>query len=156
MNEITVTRVVTDVLEENSYVVSKNGKGFLVDPSGEADVLDGIIASLHCSIEAVLLTHGHFDHCMMAKYYREKGVPLYIHEKDANKLKTKGNLALMVGIMFPYTDVDVILKGGETLNIADIEVKVLYTPGHSSGGVCYIVPAADAMFSGDTIMKLSY
>ncbi len=157
MDKVKIVPVVTDILQENCYIVYKNGKGFLIDPSGDAAALDERISETKAEIKAVLLTHGHFDHCLLAKYYRDKGIPVYIHKDDADKLQNKGNLALMVGVLFPYTAADVTLDDKcEKLNIADIEVKVIHTPGHSKGSVCYVVEEASAIFTGDLIMKLSY
>lgn len=155
-NKVSVTRVVSSLLDENTYLVYKNGRGFIIDPSGDGEVLDNTIKSLNFTPEALLLTHGHFDHCMLVKYYREKGLKAYIHGADADKLQTKKNLSLTCGISFPYTEADVLLQGGETLNIADIKINVIHTPGHSKGSVCYVIDEANALFSGDLLFKLSF
>lgn len=156
MNKINIERIVSPILDENTYIVYKNGRGFIVDAGCDVRLLDKKIADSGIIIEAVLLTHGHFDHCMQAKYYKDKGVKIYIGEMDADKLSTKKNLSLSMYMPFEYTTADVLLKDGDKLNIADIDIKVMATPGHSKGGVSYIIDEAGAIFVGDTVFKLSY
>lgn len=156
MSDVKIEKLVLGDLQTNTYIVYKNGRGFIVDATGDAKILDGEIARLGIDIEAVLLTHGHFDHCLLAKHYREKGIKLYIHGCESEKLFTKKNLALLCGICFPYTEADVLVNDGDVFSIADISVEVLHTPGHSEGSVCYVVDEANAIFVGDLIFKLSY
>jgi Zn-dependent hydrolases, including glyoxylases len=153
---VKVERIIGGELSNNTYICYENGSGFLVDPTGDADVLDKKISELGMNIEAVLLTHGHFDHAMLAKYYQDKGIKVYIHKLDAEKLSTHKNLALMMGLKFPYLTADVMFSEDNTFVVAGIKIQVIHTPGHSSGSVCYVVPAANCIFSGDLIFKLSY
>lgn len=155
MNDLNIVCIPDDSeLYTNTYICYKNEKGFIVDANSNADLIDKKIAELGVKIEAVLLTHGHFDHCMSAKHFQDKGIKVYIHKNDAEKLYTHKNLALMLMLKFPYMHADILLNGDEIFDIADITVKVMHTPGHSAGGVCYIVE--DNIFCGDTLFKLSY
>lgn len=156
MDKIEILKIVVGELSTNCYICYKGNRGFIVDPGGDVEKIDIAISKLGISIVGVLLTHGHFDHCLLAKYYQDKGVKVYIHKLDAEKLNSHKNLALMCGIKFPYTQADVLLEDDEEITLANISIKVLLTPGHSAGSVCYIIDEADTIFCGDLLFKLSY
>ena len=134
----------------NAYIVYKEKEGFIIDPGGSIKKLQSEADALNIKIKAVLLTHGHFDHCGAAYYFQKLGAKVYIHRNDAEKIKSaKGSLAENFGL--PYTPVvaDVLLDDGDELNIADYNINVIHTPGHTSGGVCYVIE--NYIFTGDTI-----
>lgn len=140
-------------LEANAYIVYENkSKAFVIDPGAEPDnilkALDGLGIE---TLTHILLTHGHFDHIGAVADIEEKtGAKVCIHSRDAGMLKSDvHSLAVFTGGKIKKTCAQLIFKGGETINAADIEVKVLHTPGHSGGSVCYI--AGENMFSGDTL-----
>ena len=108
-------------------------------------------------MEAILLTHGHFDHMLAADALRKKyHIPVYVHEKEQHLLgDPKENLSGLWSK--PYTmQADKTVKEGDVLHLADFEIHVLATPGHTAGGVCYYIPAEKALFSGDTLFCESY
>ena len=156
MEKFEVLKIEVGELATNCYICHRGASGFIIDPGGDADKIDIAISKSGISVLGVLLTHGHFDHCLLAKYYQDKGVKVYIHTLDAEKLYSHKNLALMCGIKFPYTKADVLLNDGDSLNIAGINIKVLHTPGHSAGGVCYVIEDENCIFCGDLLFKLSY
>lgn len=149
-----ITRFVGGDLLTNTYLVSNNGQGIIIDPAGLPDILDTEIKKRKLDMKAVLLTHGHFDHCELARYYQDKGLKIYIHAGDAEKLHMikPGSYTGRYGQALAA---NVILFGGETLEIADLKIEVIHTPGHSAGGVCYKI-GNEVLFTGDTIFKLSY
>ena len=72
-------------------------------------------------------------------------------------LSSKSKLALAMGIYdFPYTEADVLLSDGDVFNVAGMEIRAISTPGHTPGGITYLIDEANAMFSGDTMFRLSY
>lgn len=156
MSCLKVERIVTGALETNSYVArGEDGHGFIVDANGDATIFDRFISE--CGVEyvdALLLTHGHFDHIGLAAYYQKKGIKVYIHRADAEKLYTYKNLGAFAGNTVEYLHADVLLDGGEKLSLAGTEVKVMHTAGHSEGSVSYITESG--IFVGDTLFKLSY
>lgn len=154
MEKVKIHRIVAGELQSNCYIVQNGGRGFIVDAAGDADKLEDKIRELGLKIEAVLLTHGHFDHCSLAKHFQDKGIPIYIHKADADKLHSYKNMAVFMNFHFDKLTADVLLNGGEELNIAGLRVGVIHTPGHSEGGVCYALDGV--IFTGDTIFKLSY
>lgn len=144
-------------MQANAFLVYEDTKeGFIVDPGDEAERIMKEV-SRHCieKITHILLTHGHFDHIGAAAHIKKQsGAKVCIHRRDVSMLKSqRDNLSVMAGAPVPTTDADVVFEGGETLNAAGIEVKVVHTPGHSGGSVCYI--AGDSLFAGDTLFYMS-
>lgn len=137
-------------LRANAYIVYNGNEGFIIDPGGSQNRLQHEIDALNLKITAVLLTHGHFDHCGAAAYFQRQGAKVYIHHADAEKtLSAEGSLAAAFGLPFVPFKADVLLHDGDIINIAGYEIKVIHTPGHTAGGVCYLIE--NYIFSGDTI-----
>ena len=149
-----VEQFLTSVIGTNTYLVYENERGFIVDPGDDGDGLYLEAVRRNVKIEAVLLTHGHFDHINGAKYLQDKGAKVYCHRLDEDKLNSYRSLASLAGVKLIPVKPDVLLDGGETLEIAGMTVKTIWTPGHSKGGICYVV--GDCLFVGDTLMSGSY
>ena len=129
-------------LYTNCYMAWGEGDGcFLVDPGFQADPILEQVRAKGKKVEAVLLTHGHFDHITGARQIAEEtGCKVYIHKAD---LALPSQLTMGT---LPYTD---HYDEGDTLKLAGLQVQVLHTPGHTPGGVCLL--CGSAMFSGDTL-----
>lgn len=167
MSDVRYFHLYTGKLDENAYIVINGDKGFVVDPGGEEQAIIDIFKGAKARIEAILLTHAHFDHIGgVANLVRlasldENGKEdaslaptVFMHRLDLDKIGSYKNMGFSMGVKVEKFTPDVLLQGGETLNIAGLEVKVLHTPGHSKGGVCYIVK--DKIFVGDTLFLMSY
>jgi hydroxyacylglutathione hydrolase len=124
----------------------------VIDPGDSAKMLADKINQEGLKPQAILLTHGHFDHVMAAEELAGIfGVKIYAHEKEQDTLENPGkNVSLMVGGRDAY-HADVYVKDGEVLELAGMKVKVLHTPGHTAGGCCYYLEEEGALFSGDTL-----
>lgn len=150
--------LLTGPLEVNTYIAyGKNeGECFIVDPSDKAKVMKALEENALRPTH-ILLTHGHFDHILaVADLQEEYGAKVVIHEADAAALTGGGpSLSMMAGMGVKRCTPDMLLKGGETLTPAGFSVKVLATPGHSRGSVCYVLEEERAIFVGDTLFRLS-
>lgn len=147
------------MLSTNCYVVENpdSQKVLIVDPGDSPLEIERQIDEIDGDPEAILLTHGHFDHMLAADALRKKyHIPVYVHEKEQHLLgDARENLSGLWSA--PYTmQADKTVKEGDILHLADFKIHVLATPGHTAGGVCYYIPAEKALFPGDTLFCESY
>ena len=129
--------------QTNCYILHEEASASccVIDPGYEAGTILDKLESLGLTLEAILLTHGHFDHVGAVKELAaETGCQVYIHPAD---------LALppmmTAGILY-YTKT---YSEGTTLRLAGLDITVLHTPGHTPGSVCLLT--GDTLFSGDTL-----
>lgn len=146
-----ILRRVTGPVAVNTYLVinEERAEGVLVDPGGDAEALEELIARERIAVKAILLTHGHFDHIGACAHFQRWGIPVYIHSEDAKMLYTHANLGAAMGCSVEPLHTDYEVADGEELNLAGMKFRVLYTPGHTRGGVCYLT--GNTIFSGDTL-----
>lgn len=144
----------TTMLETGTYVVINGGRAFVVDPGADAERIIAAAEAEGAKIEWVLLTHAHFDHIGAAAALQREGARIILHRDDVKLIKSFQNLSVLAGVKVEHFIPDVTVAGGETLDVAGVSVKVIHTPGHTAGSVCYV--AGDVIFSGDTLFALSY
>lgn len=149
-----ILTLTTTELATNTYIVVNAKEAFVVDPGDNADAILAAAAQEGATITEVLLTHGHYDHIGAVAELQRKGALVIMHRDDVHLISSFKNLAFYSGKTVDKFLPDVTVSGGETLNVAGLDVRVIHTPGHTEGGVCYIV--GDAIFSGDTLFELSY
>ena len=149
-----INHYVVGPVQTNCYIVINNEtKGcFIIDPGASGMQLAEKLKQDNLNPVAVLLTHGHFDHAGAAEELaKEFDIKIYAHEAERDTLADpKKNVSWMIGANESY-HADVFLKDNEIINLADFEIKVLHTPGHTEGGCCYYVPEEHIVFSGDTL-----
>ena len=124
----------------NCYLAwnEESKRGFLVDPGEQADKIIRVCSRYEIKPEAILLTHGHFDHIMAAKKVKEYyQIPVYagIHEEELLADAEK-NLSAMWAEGFTMK-ADELVVDNQKIEIAGMKITVIETPGHTSGGVCY-------------------
>lgn len=138
----------------NCYLVSNEETKELViiDPGDQADLLARKIDESGAKPMAILLTHGHFDHVLAVNELAEQyQIPVYAHENEKKQLHSTAVE------FFPHLGrsgeirVDHFISGEPLLKLAGFEIKVLMTPGHTQGGVCYYFEKEGLLFSGDTL-----
>jgi hydroxyacylglutathione hydrolase len=142
---------------ENCWVFRRDGadRGLIVDPGEEADRILAAVEQLGIGIDAILLTHTHFDHVgAVAPVAKATGAPVYCPEIEVPVLADIMSYVPWPGFG-PYEsyDADETVAGGEKLELAGMEIDVLFTPGHSPGHVTYAIPDENALFSGDVLFQ---
>jgi hydroxyacylglutathione hydrolase len=142
---------------ENCYIVRRGGAdhALIVDPGEEADRILGAVDSLGLEIDAILVTHCHFDHIgAVAPVAEATGARVWCPEIEVPVLADIMSYVPWPGFG-PYEsyDADETVAGGEHLSLAGLEIDVVFTPGHSPGHVSYAIPDEGALFSGDVLFK---
>jgi glyoxylase-like metal-dependent hydrolase (beta-lactamase superfamily II) len=144
---------------ENCFLLRREGsdKLLIVDPGEEADRILAAVAASGAGVEAILITHCHFDHIgAVAPVAAATGAPVYCPEIEVPVLADIMSFVPYPGFgPFESYDADETVAGGETLELAGLEIDVVFTPGHSPGHVTYAVRGEDALFSGDVLFKQS-
>jgi glyoxylase-like metal-dependent hydrolase (beta-lactamase superfamily II) len=142
-------------VQENCHIARRDGarEAVVIDPGDEAERLLAAIAALELDVAAILLTHTHFDHVgAVAPVAQATGAEVWCPEIEAPVLADIMRYVPWDGFgPFESYDADHLVRGGETLTLAGLELEVLFTPGHSPGHVTYSVPAEQAVFSGDVL-----
>src|SRR5215210_3970389 len=130
-------------------------RALLIDPGDEPERLNAAIEELGVTIEAILITHCHFDHVgAVAPMARATGAPVYCPKIEVPVLADIMRWVPWPGIgPFESYDADEVVEGGETLHLAGMDIEVLFTPGHSPGHVTYSIPDEQAIFSGDVLFQ---
>ena len=146
-------------VQENCFIVradAEQTRAVIVDPGDEPERLLAAIDSLGVQIEAILLTHCHFDHIgAVAPVARATGAPVYCPEIERPLLADITSWTPPGFGPFESHEPEHLVKGGERLSLAGMELDVLFTPGHSPGHVTYAVrsPAHPALLSGDVLFQ---
>jgi hydroxyacylglutathione hydrolase len=145
------------MVAENCSFASPDGssQAIVVDPGEEEDRLLEAIEELGLDVQAILLTHTHFDHVgAVAPVARATGAPVYCPQLEVPVLADILSFVPWPGFG-PYAsyDADEAVTGGEQLQLAGFDLDVLFTAGHSPGHVTYSIPAERALFSGDVLFK---
>ena len=142
---------------ENTFIARPDGsdRAVVFDPGDEAERILAAVDEMGVTLEAILLTHTHFDHVgAVAPVARASGAPVYVPEIERPVLADIMRFVPFPGIG-PYEsyEADHTLRGGEQLRFAGLDIDVLFTPGHSPGHVTYSIPAEGAAFSGDVLFR---
>lgn len=137
----------------NSYIIETSGKNaILIDAPENADYILSQLNKYGLALKKILLTHGHFDHIgAVPDLYDKTSCEVYIHECDENMLKGGSENLSHSFLRVPCKRFDnfTCLKEGDEVTLDDVSLKVIHTPGHTRGSVCYIL--GDIIFTGDTL-----
>ena len=150
-----VTEITFPGFTANCYLVCDEDTkdAFLVDPGAYGIRQSEYIKSQGVNLRYILLTHGHYDHMLGVKNFKEDfAAKVVIHTEDAPCLSSPiKSLAITHGFNFPKTQADIIVSEGDKFAFADGEIEVIHTPGHTKGSVCYKL--SDMLFTGDTLFR---
>ena len=145
-----IKKFTTGAFETNTYLITKGEKAVLVDPGLDfISILDEVNKY---QVLAILITHGHVDHIDGCGYIN---APIYVGKADLNNFSDLSKSLYSMTYMKPsYNSKNLNLIGvsdDEIINIEDFSFKVIHTPGHTEGSVCYLY--YDNLFSGDTLFS---
>ncbi len=153
-----IKRLVLGTLQANCYLVwESQNEAIIIDPGDDTDFIIQTILEHELVPRAIIATHGHFDHIMAALEIKLiYNIPFYMHKADEFLLERMDSSARHF-INFdpgPPPDVDIYLKSNSTLEISNLELEILHTPGHTPGSVCLYsegcVFVGDLMFADGT------
>lgn len=146
-------KIVLPPIDENCYILDGgDGKAAVIDPGSFPEIIEKELEKHGLIPEKILLTHGHFDHWSAAEQLRKKyGAKVYINQNDECMLSDRAKSGALLAPSFEYipTECGGYLKEGDVIRQGTLEFKVIETPGHSKGSVCFIT--GGCIFTGDTL-----
>lgn len=144
-------------LEANAYILYHTAakEAVVIDPGDEEKKILRELDKSGCTLNYMLLTHGHADHIGAVPYLKQQTkATVAMHAADADMLtSSKRSLWRMFYGERPFglMQSDLMLKEGDILPLGDEEIHVMHTPGHSPGSICFM--CGDYLFTGDTLFK---
>ncbi len=141
-------------LFSNAYIVFDQGslEGIIIDAGDEAEKILEVVRANDVRVKGIYLTHGHFDHILaVGDLRRELGCGFYIHKADESilsRVPMDAKYFLGIDVDLPPKP-DGWLRDGQTFKVGEALVKVIHTPGHTPGSVCYVI--GENVFVGDTL-----
>ncbi|MDY5578149.1 MAG: MBL fold metallo-hydrolase [Lachnospiraceae bacterium] len=157
MDKIKIRTLVLGSVQTNCYLVYRENKeeALIIDPAAGASVIEQAVDELHLKPQAILLTHGHFDHIGAAmEIKRHYGIKIYANELEKDVLNNSyHNLSELMTDRAFAIEADEYVGDGTVLSLGGFQICAISTPGHTKGGMCYLVSAEEesVLFSGDTL-----
>ncbi|GHU62109.1 MBL fold hydrolase [Clostridia bacterium] len=153
MKKLKIKRIQVGYLFTNCYILyhEESKKAVIIDPGDTPEMIEKEWTKLGLKPEAILLTHGHSDHIMAVPALQEKfHLPIFAGEDEA-ELLTRSDWNFSDPALGIHIVADHWVKDEEVLSLADFTIKVITTPGHTAGSVCYYVEDEQVLISGDTL-----
>jgi len=152
-----IKRLVLGLVRTNCYIVysEETKKAVIIDPAADSRRIMEEISGLGVVPEAVLLTHGHFDHMLAAESLKNGyQIPICVHKADAELVKHPDLNCSQQFLHMAYAiSANEELEDGQNLRFLDGAFTVLSTPGHTEGSCCYYAKNDNVLFSGDTLFQ---
>ncbi|WP_297420793.1 MBL fold metallo-hydrolase [Clostridium sp.] len=145
-----IKTIIAGIYEENCYLIMDEDTKELaiIDPGGHAKLIAQEIGNLGAKPKFILLTHGHSDHVDgVVELVNELSIPFYINKAEEEYMEKDKFVFGSLPKTAEY------LKEGDILNLGGNIIKVIETPGHTAGGICFLVN--DKLFTGDTLFMQS-
>lgn len=150
-------RIPAGVYAVNCYIIGddKTDKAAVIDPGGDVDKIINVLEDNNLELEYIILTHAHGDHIGGVEELRERtGAPLYMHKNDLYMLNDSNiNLSTQINGVKIETDADTFVNDGDVLELGELKLSIIHTPGHTQGGIC--IEVENVLFSGDTLFANS-
>ena len=150
---MTVIDIPCGPVSANSYIVhqEKSSSCAVIDPA-DAKLIYDMLQDKNLSCTHILLTHGHFDHVWGVAELKElTGARVYIHKADADLAAGRDPYFSSISIVRKPCEADIFVHEGDIISAGGLVFRVLETPGHTKGGVCYAVDDEKTVFTGDTL-----
>ncbi|NGX57120.1 MAG: putative metallo-hydrolase [Chlamydiae bacterium] len=152
-----IKAILSGPFETNAYVIGcpATKEAAIVDPAPEST--SAVVAFLkkeNLKPIKILLTHTHWDHIADIPILRnEYDLPIYVHERDAQNLRQPGSDGLPLFGAMESIEPEHLLKEGDQVSVGDLNFRVIHTPGHTPGGICFYEENKGILISGDTLFK---
>lgn len=149
-----IIKLVVGMLQENCFILYDEDKNaFIVDPGGSSELIIETIEKNELNVKFILLTHGHVDHIGAVATLKEKyNLDVYMSEVDKDFLESPDTVrSSTFGLKTTPAKVDHLVKEGEDIAFGKNAIKVIETPGHTLGSVCYLYK--NILFAGDTLFN---
>jgi glyoxylase-like metal-dependent hydrolase (beta-lactamase superfamily II) len=157
MSDFRIRNMILGDVSTNCYIIfnETTRKAVIVDPADNAPYILNKCRELNVQPEAILLTHGHFDHILAVKdVKRAFGCRIYVGREDERMLEDPSlNLSGTLGTDQQSFSADELVRDGQVLHLCGFDFKVIETPGHTVGSVCYYVENENVLISGDTLFE---
>jgi glyoxylase-like metal-dependent hydrolase (beta-lactamase superfamily II) len=155
---IKIRSICPDSFASNCYLLLQGQAALVVDPGVGLGAIRSALAAEGAECRGILLTHGYFDHMLSLDEVRAvyPDAPVYLHADDAELLSDgqKNAFALFFGQDRVWQPANRLLLGGEIIPLGDEQIRVIHTPGHTQGSVCYLF--GDHLITGDTLFDGGY
>ena len=149
-----IDSIVLGMVMTNCYLLWNNHHVLIVDPATKSEKIKQLIDVRGGIVDGIYLTHGHFDHLLGIDAFKEAfGVDTYVAEEDLTQVKLVPDMMQMFLGMPPVPIPAIVnfVNDGDEFKIGDTVLKAISTPGHTKGGMCYLVE--NNLFSGDTLFQ---
>lgn len=150
-----IIKIVAGAFSVNCYIIysETTKEGIVVDPGGDTDRIIKAIDDNKIIIKKIILTHGHGDHIGAVSELKNKyDIPVSIHENDLIMAQDANiNLSYMMPMGATHITPDEVLKDGDMIEVGDMMIEVIHTPGHTPG--CISLKVGKHLFTGDTLFK---
>lgn len=148
-----IERLTLKLLAENCYIYHNEKECIVFDPGSDFDYIKSYIEKKNLSVNKILLTHCHFDHVGavsdLKDYFNTK---VFCHKDDIEMLNAANKSAANYGLMpVKIPEIDGFLKDNEIISFNNTDIRVIHTPGHSAGSVCFYSAEDKFLVSGDTL-----
>ena len=157
-----IKQIQNNPFQENTYVVwdEVSMEAAIVDCGAlfpqEEERIEAFVSDNNLKVKYILNTHLHLDHCFGNAWASGRyGILPMAHEEDDTLLARMGEQARMFGLPFEVKTEKLggYLKDGDVLTLGEHEIRVIHTPGHSRGGLCFYIPSAGWLISGDSLFE---